>query len=460
MNLPTIRDLIIVIGLSTASMIFPMVPPLNEFPLNLVPLILIFIILPGYSLVAVINPLLNNAPFYKKIFYSIGTSILITAIIYFISINTQINISIYNILIFLTIIMSILAIVRRFFINKNLKSHIGKKALKVDSEKESTSKKLDKSSKVSFQESKFVKTAVEPYHVEKKADENIEDSKYPNLDIILILIFTFLGVIFILTPTLNKTDVRTILGLLMVLLIPGYALIASLFPRKDDLEIIERLTLSFGLSIAITPIIGLLLNYTPFGIRLDPILISLSIITVILCIVTFFRRKRVPKEFRFFIDINTIFKRLVEGFNRNSKTEKILSIILICSIILAISTTAYVLTKPKSSEAFTEFYILGSNGKASNYPTNLTSGEHGQVIVGIINHENVKTSYHLIITLNGTVLDDRILTLNNGEKLEIPFVFTAGNTGENKMEFILYKIPDNNKIYRSLHLWINITDGA
>jgi uncharacterized membrane protein len=58
-----------------------------------------------------------------------------------------------------------------------------------------------------------------------------------------------------------------------MLFLPGYALIATLFPRKGDLDGIERIALSFGLSIAITPLLGLGLNYTPFGIRLTPILI-------------------------------------------------------------------------------------------------------------------------------------------------------------------------------------------
>jgi len=45
----------------------------------------------------------------------------------------------------------------------------------------------------------------------------------------------------------------------LVLFLPGYTLIATLFPRKDDLDGIERVALSFGLSIAITPLLGLAL---------------------------------------------------------------------------------------------------------------------------------------------------------------------------------------------------------
>jgi len=90
------------------------------------------------------------------------------------------------------------------------------------------------------------------------------------MDLLLILLTTLTAIIFIITPKLNETFIRTILGLFLILFIPGYSLIVVLFPKKDDLEGVERLALSFGLSIAVTPLIGLVLNYTPWGIRLTP----------------------------------------------------------------------------------------------------------------------------------------------------------------------------------------------
>ena len=45
------------------------------------------------------------------------------------------------------------------------------------------------------------------------------------------------------------------------------------------MEPLERLALSIGLSLAVVPLIGLVLNYTPWGIRLTPVSISLAIFT-------------------------------------------------------------------------------------------------------------------------------------------------------------------------------------
>ena len=57
---------------------------------------------------------------------------------------------------------------------------------------------------------------------------------------------------------------RIIIGLPFILFIPGYILVFALFPTKKSVDIIERIALSFGLSIAIVPLIGLGLNYKSF----------------------------------------------------------------------------------------------------------------------------------------------------------------------------------------------------
>ncbi len=75
--------------------------------------------------------------------------------------------------------------------------------------------------------------------------------------------------------------VRYILGSLFVLFLPGYSLIKTLFPIRE-IDDIERVALSIGTSLAVVPLVGLLLNYTTWGIRLTPITLSILILTVIL----------------------------------------------------------------------------------------------------------------------------------------------------------------------------------
>jgi len=83
---------------------------------------------------------------------------------------------------------------------------------------------------------------------------------------------------------------RWIFGSAFVLFIPGYVTVEALFTEERQLDSIERFALSVGLSLALVPLVGLLLNYTPWGIRLNPIVISLTILTVGLAMIAVTRR--------------------------------------------------------------------------------------------------------------------------------------------------------------------------
>ncbi len=138
--------------------------------------------------------------------------------------------------------------------------------------------------------------------------------------------------------------------------------------------------------------------------------------------------------------------------------DKTLSVILIIVLIAAVAATIYIVVFPQPGEKFTEFYILGPNGKAGDYPANLIMGESGNVIIGVVNHEYANTTYELKVKLNQTLLKDENITLTNNEKKEIPFTFKPAATGKNqKLEFLLFKPPGNSTTYRSLYLYLNVT---
>jgi uncharacterized membrane protein len=126
-----------------------------------------------------------------------------------------------------------------------------------------------------------------------------------DLAAVIALVVLTLGVVFL--PVVSETPLRIILGLPFVLFIPGYAFIAALFPEAgsgpvdsdadadDDpeergIDGIERVALSFGLSIAVVPLIGLVLNFTPWGIRLVPIMLAVSGFTLVATAIAAVRR--------------------------------------------------------------------------------------------------------------------------------------------------------------------------
>jgi uncharacterized membrane protein len=109
-------------------------------------------------------------------------------------------------------------------------------------------------------------------------------------DLQAIVAFTIVAAIFVLVPPLNETPLRALFGFVLVLFAPGYVFISALFPEHNELDVIEHLALSIGLSICIVVFIGLALNYTPWGIRLGPILISICGFTLIFAAISAYRR--------------------------------------------------------------------------------------------------------------------------------------------------------------------------
>jgi len=89
---------------------------------------------------------------------------------------------------------------------------------------------------------------------------------------------------------------RSSLAIFLIMFLPGFALIKSLMltqlpirTTSKNIDKIELIMLSIGLSISLTSIVGLILNYTPWGVRLTPITLSLMALTVILATVAMLR---------------------------------------------------------------------------------------------------------------------------------------------------------------------------
>ena len=304
-------------------------------------------------------------------------------------------------------------------------------------------------------------------------------------DLKFIIIWLIGAITCIYVPILNETPIRVLLALPLVLFIPGYALIAALFPTDEDLDLIERIALSFGLSIAVVPLIGLGLNYTPWGIRLDPIVISLSLFTIIMVLIAQGRRAMTDPDDRYRFPADEIMAGIREEFfpTEGNRTDKILSIILLISILAAIGTTIFVIVFPKEGEKFTEFYILGEKRMAADYPDRLFIGEEYPMYIGVGNHEYRNVSYTIEvhqITMetdeSGNVsyitrmnMTDRLsVAVPHNETVTLPYNLTAADKGYNRIEFLLFNesVPDRsvwgmeriNQSYRDLHLWVKILE--
>ncbi|GEM_PF-2073056 len=161
----------------------------------------------------------------------------------------------------------------------------------------------------------------------------------------------------------------------------------------------------------------------------------------------------------------------------------------------------YIIVTPEPIMKFTEFYIMGPEGKAEDYPTSVQAGNRSRVIVGVVNHESMPVNYTLRISLNNTLIGvasidvastkgtsrknsssnhstidnespeynsqvshtitNLNMTLQNKETWERSVNYVLNNTGDRqKLKFLLYKDGNFIEPYRDLHLWVNVTKTA
>ncbi|WP_254533375.1 DUF1616 domain-containing protein [Natrinema gelatinilyticum] len=351
-------------------------------------------------------------------------------------------------------------------------------------------------------------------------------------DLAAVLVLVVATNITALAPVIRETPLRVPLGLAFVLFVPGYAFIAALFPEagespvSDDestspdsqtfvddsdpdgwydsiasrsgIDGIERVALSFGLSIAIVPLIGLVLNFTPWGIRLVPVVVAVSGFTLTSTAVAAGRRRALPVDERFQVPYREWYVAgRTELLEPDTRADAALNVLLAISVILAAGSVGYAVTVPADGEQFSAIYLLteDDNGElvADDYPTEFVQGESQELIVGIDNHEHETTEYTVVVleqevevvenetatsegdtntTVNETVvqeqreLDRFNTTIAHNERWHHEFNLEPTMTGENqRIVWLLFPggdvpaEPSMNDTEYSVHLWVNVTES-
>ena len=253
----------------------------------------------------------------------------------------------------------------------------------------------------------------------------------------------------VLAPLIRETPLRIPLGLAFVLFVPGYAFIAALFPEagesptaadaaddgtsedadeaglgsyvpgldRSGIDGIERVALSFGLSIAIVPLIGLVLNFTPWGIRLVPIMLAVSGFTVVATVVGAVRRWELPPEERFRVPYREWYAAgRAELLEPDTRGDAVLNVLLVASVVLALGSVGYAVMVPPQGEQFSAVYVLTEDDDgelvAADYPSELEHGEAAEIVVGVDNHEHRTVDYTVV------VVEQRVETVGNESVVE------------------------------------------
>ncbi|MDM7998891.1 MAG: DUF1616 domain-containing protein [Dehalococcoidia bacterium] len=306
-------------------------------------------------------------------------------------------------------------------------------------------------------------------------------------DILAVLIATALLIMIVVLIPSNVAGV--VLGLPFLLFFPGYVLVAALFPRRTDLDGLKRVALSFLMSIAVIALIGLVLNYTSWGIALYPITICVSSFILIASVAAWYRRTAYLPAERFRVEVHF---RMPAFLKTRSSLDVVLTTVLVLALLGTTGILLYSVARPKVAERFTEFYVMGTNGQADRYPTLFTydgsqvtsvtyrEGEtdivvnepYARVRLAIVNREHRDETYTVEVLCDGEPLPLRVggamaqelgpIVLHHEEEWELEIGFSPLRLGDaQKIEFVLYM---NGDLYfeegQAPHLWVDARASA
>ena len=245
--------------------------------------------------------------------------------------------------------------------------------------------------------------------------------------------------------------IRLPFGLLAVLLLPGYSMSLALLPRAQDLEGAERLALSFGLSLSVVIVLALVLNYTPLGLGARSIILSETGWTVLALAAAWWRRRGIAPS-----ELLSVVVRDWHWQSTSKATKLALMALAGAGLLTAVALTFTLTASPR----FTEFFVLGPEGLAENYPRVAAQGEPVTVTVGIANREERSANYSVTVTSNGdTLATAGPFETAPGQQWETPVTFTLREVGNSReIEFLLFK-DGAIQPYRHLVLWLDVIPG-
>jgi uncharacterized membrane protein len=215
---------------------------------------------------------------------------------------------------------------------------------------------------------------------------------------------------------LDPLAFRAAAGAVLVLVVPGYALSATLFPR-GALGLLERAAISVGLSAALAIIVGFLL--TRVGILLTPItwVVSEAFLSVAFLVVAWWRKGLVLP----------VRRALGAGPSINE-----LALVGAAAILVATAlAVARIGATEQAPSNFTQLWMLPAAA--------------GVVRVGVASEEPQVTSYRLVLKDDNATLASWTLDLSQGQQWTTD-VSVAGP--DRKLQLDLFRADAPTVVYR------------
>lgn len=265
---------------------------------------------------------------------------------------------------------------------------------------------------------------------------------------------------------------RIAFGAVLLLFLPGYALVSA-FRTADG---VERVSFSVGISIVIVSIAGVAIHFTPFAITTVTVLGVVNAVVVLSLVAGTLRDDRTPDD----DGPRSPLHDLSDLVRFETRADRVATVVLVGTLLLATGSVAYAVTTPGESESFTEFYLLTENDDgelvASGYPTEFAQGETERLHLGLDNREGRAMNYTVVVelqrvrTANGSTmvleerqLDELRVQVEAGGSKTVPHEVSPSMTGQGlRLAYLLYEgsPPDDPTVEnadQSLYLRIQVS---
>jgi hypothetical protein len=227
--------------------------------------------------------------------------------------------------------------------------------------------------------------------------------------------------------------VLAILALPFVLVFPGYAFTAALFPKRS-FGAAEQLLFSLGMSLVIVVLGGLLLDLTPFGLEARSWTVFLSGFMICASAVAYARRSEMRPS---------LLERPFAAVPPRAWLLFGLAAALAAGSIVVSSISA---KQQEAAQGYAVFWMLPSTDSA----------QKRDVRLGVASMQPVTTSYSVEVSVNGKAVHTwDAITLKPQQRWEVTLSLPPGRIGGNdRVEAVLRRSTTPAAIYRHVVLWL------
>jgi uncharacterized membrane protein len=245
----------------------------------------------------------------------------------------------------------------------------------------------------------------------------------------------------------SSPALRLLLGLPLALVLPGYAMMSALFPRRT-LGGVERTLFTLSLSLSTVILCGFVLNRTPWGLRPESWAVILSDVTLGASLIAVARRHLIPArpasqahEQETSTAQPPTAGRLRLGLTVGQTVLFGLAIAVVASAMLLARSEAALRPAPDVIQLW------------------MLPGDQAAIVrVGVNSVGPAEGTFRLQIQRGGYIIHEwPSLTITAGQRWEQTLTLEGRQPGSGPFEARLYRSEEPSVVYRRTALWLNIS---